>query len=380
MSPKLAIHELEQSPQLSQAAVDAFLAEHEFPIVEGKTVTFVYVGRAREVRLQHWIFGLESSQPFQHLRGTELWFLVIELPERSRVEYKLAIFDGHGRRMIQDPLNPHIAHDPFGANSVVRGAGFDTADWAREDATARPGTFEEHSLQSAAFGDRRDVRVYLPARFRTTRRYPLLIAHDGEDYVRFAALKEVLDNLIDRHEIEPMVVALTHSSNRLHEYGDDERHARFLAEELVPHLEEAYPLLPGPANRGLLGASFGAVASLSASWRHPGVFGKLLLQSGSFVFTDIGDHDRGPAFDAVVDFVNAFREAPGKPSDRVYVTCGTYESMIYYNRSMVPFLQGLGMDVRFTEARDGHNWENWRDRLREGLSWLFPGPLWMVYE
>ncbi len=28
----------------------------------------------------------------------------------------------------------------------------------------------------------------------------------------------------------------------------------------------------------------------------------------------------------------------------------------------------------------GHNWENWRDRLREGLSWLFPGPLWMVYE
>ena len=36
--------------------------------------------------------------------------------------------------------------------------------------------------------------------------------------------------------------------------------------------------------------------------------------------------------------------------------------------------------VRYEEARDGHNWENWRDRLRSGLSWLFPGPLWMVYE
>ena len=34
-----------------------------------------------------------------------------------------------------------------------------------------------------------------------------------------------------------------------------------------------------------------------------------------------------------------------------------------------------GMEVRYVEARDGHNWENWRDRLREGLSWLFPGPL-----
>jgi enterochelin esterase family protein len=38
------------------------------------------------------------------------------------------------------------------------------------------------------------------------------------------------------------------------------------------------------------------------------------------------------------------------------------------------------MTVRYVEARDGHNWENWRDRLREGLSWLFPGPIGLVYE
>ena len=49
-------------------------------------------------------------------------------------------------------------------------------------------------------------------------------------------------------------------------------------------------------------------------------------------------------------------------------------------RDAVPLLQRTGMGIRYVEARDGHNWENWRDRLREGLSWLFPGPLWMVYE
>ncbi len=69
-----------------------------------------------------------------------------------------------------------------------------------------------------------------------------------------------------------------------------------------------------------------------------------------------------------------------KPSEKVYMCCGTYESLIYENRSLVPLLQATGMDVRYKEARDGHNWINWRDRLREGLSWLFPGPLWMVYE
>jgi enterochelin esterase family protein len=145
-------------------------------------------------------------------------------------------------------------------------------------------------------------------------------------------------------------------------------------------LESRYPLLPQAVARGLMGASFGGVASLSTAWRRPGVFGNLLLQSGSFVFTDIGDHDRGPVFDPVVRFMSEFRANPGRPADQAYVSCGTYEGLIYYNRSIVPLLQSTGMHVRFTEARDGHNWENWRDRLREGLTTLFPGQLMMVYE
>ena len=129
-----------------------------------------------------------------------------------------------------------------------------------------------------------------------------------------------------------------------------------------------------------MGASFGGVASLATAWRHPRAFGRLLLQSGSFAFTDIGRTQRGPLFEPVVSFVNAFRANPGRPTDKIFVSCGMYESLIYENRSMVPFLQRTGMDVRYVESRDGHNWENWRDRLREGLSWLFPGPLWMIYE
>jgi enterochelin esterase-like enzyme len=57
-----------------------------------------------------------------------------------------------------------------------------------------------------------------------------------------------------------------------------------------------------------------------------------------------------------------------------------HESLIYENRSLIPMLQTTELELKYVEARDGHNWENWRDRLREGLSWLFPGPLRMVYE
>ena len=85
-------------------------------------------------------------------------------------------------------------------------------------------------------------------------------------------------------------------------------------------------------------------------------------------------------FDPIAQMVNRYRDDPTRVADRVFVSCGQYESLIYENRSLVPVLQSTGMDVHYVEARDGHNWENWRDQLREGLSWLFPGPLWMVYE
>ncbi len=358
-----------------------WLHGREFPIVDGDRATFVFHGPATSVELVHWIYGLESSMAFQRIHGTDLWHLTMDLPHGSRVEYKLGVVHGHQQALIRDPLNPKLARDPYGANSVVQGAGYFVPDWIHEDEQARKGEIVSLSVPSRSFGEDRDVEVYLPARYRKTRRYPLLVVHDGPDYVRFAELRTVLDNLIHRLEIPPMIIALTGSPDRVREYADDERHADFIADELPEALAARWPLVDRSEARGLMGASFGAVASLSAAWRRPGRFGRLLLQSGSFVFTDIGrDHGRSPAFDPVVDFVNAFRARPGKPSERVFVTCGTYESLIYYNRSLIPLLQDTGMDVRFVEQRDGHNWENWRDRLREGLPWLFPGPLWMVYE
>jgi enterochelin esterase-like enzyme len=368
-SPALA--RLQAAAPVTREAVDAFLAAHTFPLVEGTQVTWAYRGEARGVALRHWIYGLSSSQPMARLPGTDLWVVTLEIPPRSRVEYKLER-DGE---LIEDPLNPLRARDPFGANSVVHTLGYEVPDWIHPDADAREGALEDHDV------DGRTVRVYLPARFRRTRRYPLLVVHDGDDYLRYTGMKTILDNLIHRLEIPDLVVAFTTSGDRLREYANDAGHARWLTERLVPKLERLFPLLGKPQGRGLMGASFGGVASLSAAWRAPGFYGRLLLQSGSFAFTDIGrSNHRGPLFDPVVEFMNKFRARPLLVAEKVFLSCGVYESLIYENRSLVPLLQGTGMDVRFVEARDGHNWENWRDRLRDGLSWLFPGPLLLVYE
>ena len=71
-------------------------------------------------------------------------------------------------------------------------------------------------------------------------------------------------------------------------------------------------------------------------------------------------------------FVNRYRERPRRVADRLFVSCGLYEPLIIANRSIVPIFEGTGMDVRYVEARDGHTWENWRDRLRDALTWVSP--------
>ncbi len=365
---------------LSAAEVDAFLASHRFPVVEGPTTTFVWRGEADAVHLLHMIFGLPTHQPFLRLPGTDLWIVAIDLPARSRIEYKIEVTRGDQRALIEDPLNPLKTRDPFGTNSVAQANGYETPEWVQPHPETRAGALEQIVVPSE--GLQRDVPVtlYLPARFRRTRRYPLLVVHDGGDFLAYAGMKTVLDNLIHRLDVADLVVAFVHPRDRLAEYADHAGHARFLAEELTPRLERDWPLLAEPSARGLMGASFGAVASFSTAVRYPRMFDRLMLLSGSFAFTDIGPSRRGPVFDPVVSFVNAFRRAPLRVAEQAFLSCGVYESLIYENRSMLPVLQATGMEVRYVESHDGHNWENWRDRSREGLSWLFPGPQWLVYE
>jgi enterochelin esterase-like enzyme len=362
-------------------AIGEFIdANGPFPLFDQTRATFLFRGAADAVYWQHWIFGLPTSQEFLRVEGTDLWHLTVDLRKNSRIEYKLLVDYGDNRVLVRDPLNPLRAQDPYGANSVCATEGYARPEWTMPSPDVRAGRMDTFGIYSDAFGGPKLIQVYRPNRFRKTRRYPLLVVHDGTDYQRFSAFKIVLDNLIHAMEIPPMIVAFSDSPDRMTEYTNDERHCKHIAEELVPAVEARYPIDQRKASRCVMGASFGGVASLATAWRYPSVFGKLLLQSGSFAFTDIGDHDRGPAFDPVVVFMNAFRKAPGMPAEQVYMSCGIYESLIYENRAMALLLQDCGVNVRFDRARDGHNWENWRDRLREGLSWLFPGPLWMVYE
>ena len=364
---------LTQNPDLDRESVEEFLKEHTFPLQEGGRTTFVYAGDADTVRLHHWVHGATNSQQFERLGNLDLWHLTLQLPEAARIEYKLEISSDNQSELIQDPLNPLLAHDPFGANSVCYGPGYRIPGWALPDPAAASGSIETVEIQSQIFQETRNLDIYLPAGFSPDQSYSSLVVHDGRDYVQFSDLRTVLDNLIHRGEIEPLVVALTTPHDRLHEYAGDPRHAQFLVDEVMPLLQQDYATGNERVRSGLMGASFGAVASLHAAWLYPRSFGRLLLQSGSFVASPTGKTKRGPEFRPVVAFTQLFRTNPRPVAEKIYLSCGEYESLARHNRELVPLLEASGMEVLYRESRDGHNWENWRDRLSEGLTFLYPG-------
>jgi enterochelin esterase family protein len=96
-SGKLAINRLRDRRPLLPVTIDRFLARHEIPIVEGSRCTFLYRGEADAVFIVHRTLGLPDHLPLRRLRGTDLWAAVLELPDRSRIEYQLEVVRGGHR-------------------------------------------------------------------------------------------------------------------------------------------------------------------------------------------------------------------------------------------------------------------------------------------
>lgn len=118
-----------------------------------------------------------------------------------------------------------------------------------------------------------------------------------------------------------------------------------------------------------VGASLGALALLHLHWTRPGPLAGLLLQSGSFFHVDHERWERGFRHFArvhrFVDRVLAGRRPP--PRVPVTLTCGLAEQNLENNRALAEALAAHGWDVRLVEHPGGHDWDAWRNALREEL-------------
>ncbi len=249
-----------------------------------------------------------------------------------------------------------------------------------------------HELRSRIFGNTRLVRVWLPPDYDGwgATRYPVLYLNDGQNLfdpaTAFAGVDwrvgEAATRLISERKIPPLIiVGIDNTKNRACEYipyrSKDPRvlkpagkcYTDFLQREVMPLIEERYPVRKGPENTGLGGSSLGGLITLYTQLAAPGVFGRLLIESPS-LFVANGK---------IMEESRRFSRWPA----RMYIGVGTREvgnaekdvKIVDSVRELESILRSFGVDDRRLKVRveegAAHNEAAWAARFPEALEFLY---------
>ena len=196
---------------------------------------------------------------------------------------KFEVHRGGNRHWVRDPTTTGWHGTRLVRTPSARCPGT-MAALGRARAGMREGSLEGFTLDSAVWGGPADHGLS-SNEYKAHKVYPLLICHDGADYLRFAGIKTVLDNLISRKEMLP-TIGLRPARAPERRIRRQPQPGRVPCRRTAPCHRVAVPGLAGPFERALMGAN--------SRWRllpvhrvesPVSVFGRLLLQSGRLVFT-----------------------------------------------------------------------------------------------
>lgn len=295
--------------------------------------------------------------------GFELW---LDRPAVDRLEYmfELTYRDGNTSRVL-DPDNAASVDGAFGHKSVVEFPGYMLPQWL--PGPDEPAALTELSVPSDRLEASVPVRLWRPAGIGTDEPLPLMLVQDGFEFETFASITAWAHGAVTRGWVRPFAMALLHPVERIEWYAAKPAYAEALVEEALPAIAEATPALDRPV---ITGASLGGLAALHAHRLHPGVFGGLFLQSGSF-FTAVPE-GRGESLYAIPPFVNGIHAAATQAADPVptVMTAGRVERNLGNIRLMARTLGAQGYGVELHETPDGHNYTAWRDALHPHLTGL----------
>lgn len=357
-APLDLLRDMETIPfQQRAVAVDQFLDDHPLnPVAQtgSDTLVLLYRGPCRDVRLAGDHTAWNDGIAFRHIPGTDLWYLADAYPSKARLDYKIVV-DGTWRL---DPRNPLTCVGGFGPNSELQGRDYRAPAWLAEESTipCRLDTFEVVSPQ---LGDTRTVVVAVPGGATDTPR-PLLIVHDGLEYLTLGGLRHYLDVAGGGPfgSKLPICVCIP-PVQRTAEYAESRQEAfgRFVVETVMPLIEVRYADIGEVgAPWGSMGASYGGRITLDLARRYPDRFDRLAPMS--------------PAIAPEQHDGIAARDPAGL---RIYLNWGRYDipGLIPACERFDTMLTERGFPHRTEVLPQGHSWGLWRDTLAQAFHTLY---------
>ncbi len=327
-----------------------FTQEHTFPYVQDSNAYFLFEDTTdRAVFLAgDFTDWRGDSIPLTPIGKTGFRFVHRTFPLNARLEYKFV----RGGQWLLDPLNPLKEEGGFGENSVLMMPAYRFPREALLNIGYRVSRLDTFEFKSKILRNKRTVVFYRHP--KASPRAPLLVFNDGGDYLRFAAARIILDNLIGSRTIRPLNALFVSPKRRNKEYWLNDRYLRMIFDELLPQVFQKYDLTPDTL--GLGGASLGGEIALYALRD----FGKRL----DFVFSQSGA--LGIEHEKLLDILQALPEIKAK----IYVSYGIFENVQKEHARLQSILETKNVQYRMQEFPEGHNWGNWRGHLKDVLTFF----------
>lgn len=327
------------------------------PYIEGMKCNFIYRGIGTNVYLAGDMNGWSaSSDKLQKLSTTNLFYATKTYELDSRLDYKF-VRDG---TWILDPENPKTVSGGFGPNSELAMPNYVQPLEIKYYSDIPHGTLKDTTFFSTYLGNSRTVRVYLPPNYSaSTDSFPMILFHDGLEYVSLASSHNVMDYLISRNEIEPIIAVFVPPVNRTSEYSESSMgtFTNFIVNEVIPYIDSRYRTKRTPGSRATAGASNGGNISLWLAYSHPEIFGNVAAHSSN-VITSISQ---------------GFQNSP-KLNLKVYLDIGKYDiaMLIPLVRNLRSILESKNYDLYYREYNEGHSWGFWRAHIDDYMKFFFP--------
>ncbi len=236
------------------------------------------------------------------------------------------------------------------------------------------GKIDTISYSSKTVGNTRKALIYTPPSFSKDKKYPVLyllhgIGGDEKEWLNGANPQVILDNLYAENKLEPMLVVMPNGRAMEDDRADGNifstdkieafsRFERDLLDDLIPFVEQNYPVLPDRKNRAIAGLSMGGGQSLN--------FGLGNLDK----FAWVGAFSAAPNTKEPEELLPNPQEAKEK-LELLFISCGDKDNLINVSQRTHNYLFQEGVPHIYYLEPGGHDFKVWKNGLYMFSQFLF---------
>lgn len=342
------------------------------PVVnEDNSITFrVKAPGAKNVILHFDEWDVLSQPMVKDEHG--VWSVTIHPVKPRLYQY---VFEIDGIRTI-DFANPVVKAGTSVYGSVVEVHG---SSIPRYDELQNVPHGEIHILKyiSTPLHKPREMYVYLPAEYHknNSEKFPVLyLRHGGGDsessWTKDGRAGIILDNLIASGKAKPMLIVMSNGlTDGSWAGGSTVEGMDILEEELlndiIPYIEQRYRVKKDKESRAIAGLSMGGGQAYVIGLRNPDKFSYI----GQFSAGIMGDGNF--SHDKYTPHIMENLENINKQLKLLWISCGTKDPRYDGHVEFVENLKKMGIKYEFHDSNYGHEWEFWRQQLRDFVQGIF---------